>query len=126
MCCQPYEGKVQNLLDGFFYLSIIILSAGVLYFRLVALENIGDEEYVIFLSVVNTMSYVAFLFIVLLHINIRFPVILKTAKKLYPKRNHKLMDEKCVTDRDITDIHRSVTFTELRESLLDSGRDLLQ
>ena len=125
MSCQPYEGKVQNLLDGFFYLNIIFLSAGVLYFSSIPLENIGDEEYIIFLSVVDILSYVAFLLIVLLHINIRFPVILKTARKLYPKRNHKLMDEKCVNDKDRTDIHQNVTFTELRESLLDGG-DLLQ
>ena len=74
---------------------------------------------------VNTFSYLAFIFIVTLHINIRFPVIREIAYKLYQRLKHKVKKQKD-ENLDPIDIKRNesiVTFTELRESLLD-GSDL--
>ena len=124
-CCQPYEGKVQNVLDSFFYLSLIFLTAGVLYFSLESPDNLVTDDYIAFLGAVNTFSYLAFIFIVTLHINIRFPVIREIAYKLYQRLKHKVKKQKD-ENLDPIDIKRNesiVTFTELRESLLD-GSDL--
>ena len=111
------------MLDSFFYLSLIFLTAGVLYFSLESLDNLVTDDYITFLGTVNTFTYLAFVFIVALHINIRFPVIRDTANKLYLMLKHKVKKQKD-DNRDLIDISRNesiVTFTELRESLLDSG-----
>ena len=123
ICCQPYEGKVQNVLDSFFYLSLSFLTAGVLYFSLESLDNLVTDDYITFLGTINTFSYLAFMFIVALHINIRFPVIRDTANKLYQRLKHKVKKQKD-DNHDLVDINRNesnTTFTELRESLLDGG-----
>ena len=123
VCIQPYEGKVQNVLDSFFYFSINLLTACVLYF------NIVNVEYLAFLSAVNILSYLGFFFIVVLHINIRFPVIRETANKLYQRLRLKVKKQKDnnnnITALNLVAINAlqnesETTFTDLRESLLDS------
>ena len=122
-CCQPYEGKVQNVLDSFFYLSLIFLTAGVLYFSLESLDNLVTDDYITFLGIVNTFTYLAFIFIVILQINIRFPVIRETANKLFQRLKRKVKKQND-DNHDLVVINRNesiITFTELRESLLDGG-----
>ena len=101
------------------------MTAGVLYFSLESPDNLVTDDYIAFLGAVNTFSYLAFIFIVALHINIRFPVIRETANKLYQRLKHKVKKQKD-ENLDPIDIKRNesiVTFTELRESLID-GSDL--
>ena len=115
VCFQPFEGKWQNILDAFFYLNLIILTAGTLYFSSINLA---------FLSVVLSLSFLAFFLIVVVHINIRFPVIRKTTTKLYQRIKEKVKKQKCETDNPIAtqqNENESVTtFSELREPVLDS------
>ena len=119
-CLQPYEGKVQNVLDSFFYLNLILLTAVVLYFNSTALDDFVDVEYISVVYAVNTPAVLMFLLIVILHINIQFTVFRSTANKIYQKLRRRKKKQEC-DNLDLVDVKRndSVTFTELRESLLD-------
>ena len=70
------------------------MTAGVLYFSLESPDNLVTDDYIAFLGAVNTFSYLAFIFIVTLHINIRFPVIREIAYKLYQRLKHKVKKQK--------------------------------
>ena len=124
ICCQPYEGKVQNVLDSFFYLSLIFLTAGVLYFSSESFDNLVTDDYITFLGTINTFSYLAFMFIVALHINIRFPVIREATNKLYEtvkRKVKKQKDEISIQIDNNQNESNTTTYTDLRESLLDGG-----
>ena len=122
VCFQPFEGKWQNILDVFFYLHLFLLSAGALFFRSITLDSINNVDYLVFLSIVLSLSSLAFFLIVAVHINIRFPVIRKTTTKLFQRLKEKVKKQKCETDNPIaTQQNESMaTFSELREPVLDS------
>ena len=126
---QPFEGKWQNFLDLFFYLNLLLLAVGTVFFSR-APSNNSTHNNIAFVSVLLALAYLIFLIIVALHINIRFPVIRITAIKHYHwlKQNLKKKRKSNDMEDDHNDpvIHRAAqsqapmnTFSELREPFLD-------
>ena len=130
---QPFEGKCQNFLDMFFYLNLLLLVVGTVFFSQ-APSNNSTHYNIAFVSIFLALAYLIFLIIVVLHINIRFPVIRITAinhfywLKQNLKRKCKCNDME--DDHNDPVIHRAAqsqapmnTFSELREPFLDYAED---
>ena len=119
-CCQPFEGNLQNSLDAFFYVNLIVLSASTVFFN--TLDNLNNVVYIRLVYVIQALSYTAFLLITALHINIRFSIFQRTVLKLYKKLKQKQKKSKPETMNPTGINHDEPmnTFTELREPVLDS------
>ena len=126
---QPFEGKWQNFLDFFFYLNLLLLALGTVFFSPTPSNN-SNHYNIAFVSVLVALAYLVFLIIVALHINICFPVIRNTAIKhfYWLKQNLKKKRKSNDMEDDHNDpvIHRAAqsqapmtTFSELREPFLD-------
>ena len=126
---QPFEGKWQNFLDGFFLFNLLLLAVGSVFF---SSAPPNDPYHIAFVSILLILAYLVLLIIVALHINIRFPVIRNTAIKHYYWLKQRLnKKQKCDDTEDDNDdpvIHKSAqpkmpmtTFSELREPFLEYG-----
>ena len=124
---QPFEGKWQNFLDGFFLSNLLLLAVGTVFF---SSAPPNDHGHIVFVSILLVLAYLVFMIIVALHINIRFPVIRNTAIKHYYWLKQRLnKKQKCDDTEDDDDdpvIHKiaqpktpMTTFSELRESFLE-------
>lgn len=109
----PFQGFMQNVLDYFFISNIILLVMGALYFEIFitahqenhAFEPYHREQYIYF-TVFVTMAYVAFLLVILWHIQYRFPSICRALFSLVSKiRMHK-------TKVDIDDIAETASILQ--------------
>ena len=83
---QPFEGKLQNFLDEFFLLNLLLLAVGTIFFSSASPNNptpLNGRAHIAFVSILLALAYLVFFIIVALHINIRFPVIRNTAIKHY-------------------------------------------
>ena len=109
-------------------INLLLLAIGGLYYPQKAEEfdNPSSDFYIIVLVL---FAYCGFVFVAILHIHIRFPQILptlkKTAKKCYKCRCCKKKKEKLEYDNysvssEIDEIPKA-SFSELRESILESG-----
>ena len=119
-CCQPFEGNLQNSLDAFFYVNVILLSASAVFFN--TLDNVNNVVYIRLVYVIQALTYTAVLLIIALHINIRFSIFQRTVLKLYKKLQQKQKKSKPETMNPVVIDHVEPvhTFTELREPVLDS------
>ena len=140
--CQPFEGKWQNILDEFFMFNLLLLSAGGVFFGLTT-PNSGTH--IAFVSILLILAYFAFLVIITVHIDSRFPIIRKTVMNFYKKIKSKLNERKDVKDTETLDDDddgytapillkidsntrkqngskpKPTTYSELREPILEYG-----
>ena len=79
---QPFRGATQNVLDYFFILNIITIVMGALYFEIFITAHQDNQEYVpyyhrqfAYFMVLVTLAYMAFLLVIVWHIQHRFPSI---------------------------------------------------
>ena len=93
--CQPFEGKWQNILDEFFMFNLLLLSIGGVFF---GLTTPNSDTHIAFVSILLILTYFAFLIIIGIHINIRFPVIRTKVTELYKKMKEKKEDKTTVDD----------------------------
>ena len=127
---QPFEGKRQNFLDLFFYLNLLLLAVGTVFFSPTPSNN-SNRYNIAFVSVLLALAYLIFLIIVALHINIHFPVIRNTAINHFYWLKQNLKKER--KSNDMKDDHNDpgaaqsqvpmTTFSELREPFLDYEED---
>ena len=139
--CQPFEGKWQNILDEFFMFNLLLLSIGGVFF---GLTTPNSDTHIAFVSILLMLTYFAFLIIIGIHIDSRFPVIRKTVIYLYKKLAKKLNGQKELKSTEIladdddddsttpilfkvddnTGIQQPIlktTYSELREPILEYG-----
>ena len=130
--CQPFEGKWQNILDELFMTNLLLLSAGAVFF---GLTTPNSDTHIAFVSILLILTYFAFLVIITVHINIRFPVIREKIMHLVQKLKEKLQkkDENTFVDEGDPIIQKisseendgkaglSTTYAELREPILAYG-----
>ena len=130
LCFRPFEGKLQNILDECFLLKLLLLAAGAVFF---GLTTPNSTAHIAFVSILLALTYLVFLFDFALHINIRFPVIRKTAIKHYywlkQRLNKKQKCDNKENDHNDPVVHKgarepqvpNITYSELREPFLDYG-----
>ena len=135
---RPFVGKWRNFLDGYFLLNLIILFSGSLYFNVRA--EFGMRQQVLkqqttFSTVFITLGYLGFAAVLFSHIFDRFPKLknallkINCCKKRSDKRVKKSQNVRTNIEppavqsgsvEDSTEQRPSqVTFTELREPLLE-------
>ena len=134
---QPFEKTLQNRVETFLLINLLLLAIGSLYYLQKTEEFFGSLSS-FYIIVLMLLAYAAFLFIGIIHINIRFPKIWPFVKaKLYRcccyccNRNNITEEEaKDYRETDIGELiysqfdekktsFREVTFTELREPSLE-------
>lgn len=87
---QPFQGVSQNILDHFFILNIAMLVMGALYFEIfITAHQESQAEYVPYYQqqyayslVLVNVAYIAFLLVIMWHIQHRFPSICRTLSSL--------------------------------------------
>ena len=145
---EPFKDKLKNKVETYFLINLLLFAVGTLYYP--QIETFFDDTisstYIIVLVV---FAYGGLLFVLILYIHIRFPIISMKIKECWKKAKHcccrccccrhkeKKNDTKIAQDeidwstKDdrslsiIETVPKAVTYTELREPLLESGQVLL-
>ena len=123
-CFQPFQEKLQNFLDDFFLLNLLLLTAGAVFF---GLTTPNSPTHIAFVSVLLVLTYLVVLINFALHIDIRFPFIRNTAVKHYYGLKLKFKRQNCdkikddQDDKSIQSQATNITYSELREPFLDYG-----
>ena len=130
--CQPFEGKWQNILDEFFMANLLLLSAGAVFF---GQNDPNSDTHIAFVSILLIPTYFAFLIVIAVHMDSRFPVIRLILIDRYKKCKNKIRNER--KDLNATEIQcddytsillkehlrpkSATTYSELREPTLEYG-----
>ena len=114
-CLLPFEGKLQNMLDVFFYLNLLLLTSSAIFFR--SLDNI--DNYVYIRIALQVLSYMALFFIAALHFNIRFSIFQRCTSKLLLRLKKKKSNVNPIIIEQKNPLV-TTTLIELRETLLES------
>ena len=128
---QPFQGRTQNRIETYLMINLLLLAIGGLYYPQKA-EEFDDPSSDFYIIILVLFAYCGFVFVVILHIHIRFPQILptfkKTLKKCYKcrccKKKEKLDYDNHTESSEIDEIPK-VSSSELRESILESGFSLV-
>ncbi len=138
---RPFKGFWRNLSDGLFLLNLVILFVGSLYFRALDSDNDDTERYMeqatAFSTVFIALAYVGYVAILSYHIIVRFPKLQQALKRNWQLMVRRVRRQKEEDELDVPELRKesvvphssetpvsSVTFTELREPLLDGEGSL--